>query len=105
MSISPWRRYHQAAGETYVAIGLRRAETSADASGTRWTWMRVHATTPAAALAGETLTQRWPAAYTDAAGHTWVPLEVPVAVSGSGMIARVAEQAEAMISMIRTAIE
>ena len=35
--------------------------------------------------------QQWPAAYTDAAGHVWVPLEVPVGVSGSGMIARVAE--------------
>jgi hypothetical protein len=44
-----------------------------------------------------------PGAYTDAAGHVWVPLEVPVGVSGSGMIA-VAEQAEAVIAAIRAAL-
>ena len=48
-----------------------------------------HATTPAAAVAGEALKQQWPGAYTDAAGHVWVPLKVPVGVAGSGMIARV----------------
>jgi hypothetical protein len=99
-----WRRYHQVVGDTHVAIGLRRPEASADASAHGRTWMRVHATTPEAALAGEALKQQCPSAYTDAAGHVWVPLEVPVGVSGSGMITRVAEQVEAVIAAIRAAL-
>ena len=102
-----WRRYIDPVPGTSIAVGVRRPKSHGNRQPAPWTWIRVHATTGQAAVAGKAITDGWSSAgaYTDAAGHTWLPLSVPESVSGASMVEEVTRQAEQVLSAVRSALE
>ena len=66
-----------------------------------WTWLRVHRATVGAEEAAQVLTDTWTRAHTDSAGHTWLPLDVLVGVSGTAMVAAVTEQVAAVLAALK----